>query len=199
MRSETSARVASTSVLPRATRLFPAEKELKARFVIELLDFDESFKRGSPVRFKMVQVGRPRGVRLTAGTFRKDPFSSARTTIQVDLKRVVIRLEIVGEPGKRDRYFPVGIAFERADETCPIGRPWTTAPVCLPGSPFCAVKFNDPPRTIEITDVVTKVRDNNAKYANGTHRTYRFTVYVQEALTGRVGAIDPEIENSNVL
>jgi hypothetical protein len=159
------------------------------------------------------------GVDLHVGHYQK-PFTFAKpdripTTIRMTLPNAILRFDIVDENGKPEVYYPMGIGFFRADETKPMGSPFTTGKlsrkVVVPGtnqeSPFFNVTFNDPPGTIEFeVERIAKLaskgikehrsgKDHSKTKGTGTHRTYALIVCVQDLETGQLGVFDsPELE-----
>lgn len=149
-----------------------------------------------------------KNVSLHVGHYQKrytyEPDERIPTTIRLEANHAVLQLQVVDQDGQLGRYHPVGIAFSRADETEPIGAPFTTGaqrvPITINGaekeSPFSKVTINVPPGTIEvdverIAKLHSKTKDSDKK---GSHRTYRFIVFIQDLRTGTVGVIDPELE-----
>lgn len=159
------------------------------------------------------------GVDLHVGHYQKDfTFLEKKripTTIRMTEPHAVLRFDIVDKNGKPGVYFPMGIGFFRADETKPMGSPFTTGKlsrkVAIPGtnqeSPFFNVTFNDPPGTIEFeVERIAKLaskgvkehksgKDHSKTKGTGTHRTYALIVCVQDLETGQLGVFDsPELE-----
>ena len=157
------------------------------------------------------EKGRPRKwwqfgdqVALHVGHYQKKdtyrtPFEdSIPTTIRLDKPNGVLQLKIVGKDGKADAYHPVGIAFSRADGTPPVGVSFTTGATRPKDNPFAKVKFNEDLNTIELDLVKIPNLHSQQKGSVGrTHRTYRFLVFIQDAATGEIGIVDPELENEN--
>ena len=154
-------------------------------------------------------------ISLHVGTFQKDYTKAAKPPIPTTV-RMLERQHGSAEPPRQavikfvvavtgtigSTYHPVGIAFLRADETSPVGVPYTTkritpGPTQNPGQiAFGDVKINEEPETVSMQLVQTfGVHTKHSDY--GTHRTYRFLIIIQEATTGKIGVIDPEIEDPN--
>jgi hypothetical protein len=124
--------------------------------------------------------------------------NSIPTTIRLDKPNGILQLKIVGKDGKGDAYHPVGIAFSRADGTPPVGVSFTTGATRPKDNPFAKIKFNEDLNTIEIDMVrIPNLHSHQEGSVGRTHRTYRFMVFIQEAATGKIGIVDPELENEN--
>jgi hypothetical protein len=160
-----------------------------------------------------------KGVELHVGHYQKDftliPKKRIPTTIRLTSNHAVLRFEIVDAKGKSGIYYPIGMGFFRADETEPMGSPYTTGarrvPITMNGevkeSPFSKMRINVPPGTIEFdVERIAKLyskgikehlskKDFSKKKGTGTHRTYALIVCVQDMKTGQMGVFDsPELE-----
>jgi hypothetical protein len=85
---------------------------------------------------------------------------------------------------------------------------FTTGPHRKANHPFGRLKINDPDDNTILVTVMNVRRLHSDPHKDGlgqdgptgidgTHRTYRFMIFIQEAETGRIGVIDPEIEDPN--
>src|SRR5687768_14981716 len=102
-----------------------------------------------------------KGIDLHVGHYQKpftfEPKKRIPTTIRLTSNHAVLGFKMVDDKDQPGRYYPMGIGFFRADESAPMGSPFTTGarrvPIMIDGemkeSPFSKMKFNDPPGTIE--------------------------------------------------
>lgn len=125
------------------------------------------------------------------------------TTVRLEQPHAVLAFEVTDKDGKAGPYYPVGIAFTRADETTPIGAPSTTGAQKIPitvkdtkqYSPFSKLSLNDPFRQIEVdVERIEKLYSKTKGSEKASHRTYRVIMFIQELATGKIGMLDPEIE-----
>ena len=117
---------------------------------------------------------------------------NVKGTIRVPRPGAILRFNIKAQK-KGTTYRPVGIAFARADKTRPMGVHWSTNRTIGRHTPFSG--FQTDGRTMQITDLPLKRGNQHASPKNYT--TYKFSVYIQRESDGRIGVIDPYIENQN--
>lgn len=134
--------------------------------------------------------------RLKVGDYQKGSPADARHTIRVQRPGVVIRFTVApGEDG--ERYRPVGISFERADQTAPVAVPWTTGTRPPSGSPFSSLTLDG--STIQVVDQPLGGVPAKGEATPPRRVTYKFSVFLQRERDGALGLIDPGIENENAL
>lgn len=134
--------------------------------------------------------------RLKIGDYQKGSPPGARHTLRVQRPGVVVRFTVASATDG-ERYLPVGISFERADQTAPVAVPWTTEKRAPAGSPFSGLTIEGP--TIQVVDRPIGGVPATSEPTPPRRVSYKFSVFVQRQSDGALGLIDPTIENENLL
>ena len=186
---------------PPATKKTPKKLPVTAEFTLTIdPEVTKITHDGVTVPFKMDgpdEAASPH-VFLRQGSFQKNNNSlddrGPATTIRVDCERAEITITITGK-----RFVPVGIAFRRADDYEPGAIACRTGGRANP-SPFSQLQIEE--HELVFTDEpLGAIKGKWSGWNTGGnlphHITYQFIVFVQDLVTGKVGIIDPEVENEN--
>lgn len=134
--------------------------------------------------------------RLKVGDFQKSSPPGMRHTLRVQRPGVVFRLTVAADGADGESYLPVGISFERADQTEPVALSCTTETRNKSDSPFSGLEING--STVQFIDrPLSNVRAKGEE-APPRRVTYKFSVFIQRQRDGALGLIDPWIENENL-